>query len=182
MPIVTNDQHTTTSIGPITIFSLRSILAYVGFITTAVFLFLMLFAIFKLLNGYESATTNSLGTKLLHLTVATIFWFVMFWILAFIMTFIPFIVQMLIAAKIKTLNWPLCVAGGAINGIWLSFIFASVPNFGFNVQGDVQSYVWHQFVTALPLFMISGAVAGIVFRNILKGYKPLFDGPQGGSP
>ena len=150
--------------------------AFLAAVSTAALTMEIILCIRLIIGSFESATGNSLATKVEDLLTLSAVTYILEWIWAFIFSIIPFSIGFYIAQRKKLFTRSFFVTGGAITGGVLSLLGASMPNLGINVEGDVGEYVIHQFIIFLPCFTVSGVVAGLTCWMVLKR----FDGKVSG--
>lgn len=142
--------------------------AYVAAVTSAAFCFVMINFILVISNGgFESATNNSLNTKITHLSLIMLLTFIIGWLFAFITAFIPFILGWFVAKKFNINHGLFFIFGAAFTGILLTPISASIPELAINVQGAAPSLM-QKSLKASPIFSGCGAFAGYVCWRILR--------------
>lgn len=146
----------------------RGAVAFLASVSMAAFAMDIFICIRLMIEGFESATGNSLATKINHLLMMSEITYVIEWIWAFIFSIIPFLFGFRIAQRKNLFTLQFFVKGAIVTGVLLSPIAAIMPNFGINVQEDIGDYVIHQFMFFLPCFTVSGAIAGLVCWIFLK--------------
>jgi hypothetical protein len=144
-------------------------LAYLLAVTSASLSFTLLLEASAIIHsrGFETATTNSVPTKALHLLIMTILIFVIGWFFALVTTFVPFVIGIATARWLKFTHWAYFVAGATITAVALSPLYIFIPNLGINVQEPEPSFL-EKFWSSLPFFLASGALAGTACSRYLR--------------
>lgn len=125
------------------------------------------FAIFSS-EGFETATTNTLSTKVQHLLVMTAALFVIGCFFAFFTAVIPYSLGIIVAKLLDVTHWSFFVIGASVAAISICPILVWMPKLGINIQEPEPSF-YMQWLSVLPFFVASGAVAGMTCWRVLRG-------------
>ena len=157
------------------IFAEEAAVAYLCAVTAAAFTFAVLRFILdasgvwlELPNSFESATSHSFGRKMQHLRDMAIIGFFIEWFVTALAGAIPFTFGIVYANEFGKRHWFYFVGGAAITSfclfplLWAMIDPIREPDF------DPEA-ARHAFLAGVPMFMVSGAMAGLACWLVLRG-------------
>ncbi|MHC1712434.1 MAG: hypothetical protein AB9872_09815 [Solidesulfovibrio sp.] len=107
-------------------------------VTVSAGIFTIIIATGAIVRGWESSTEFSWITKAEHFVTMMVMMFAIGWVWAFLHSIIPYFLGFTIAKWMRELltGW-FFISGAVGTALLLAPIAGSIPNFGFNVQGDI---------------------------------------------